>query len=459
LASQISIAVTLDDKGVVTGVKSIEGGLQKIGQTGNVVFTGMSKQQKEAREAAIAFSQATGIQIPGALDKIFAKIPGLSGALAGLFKTAGVLLFFSAVVQGVNHFDELKVKIREAGFELALFGDHIRQAFGFGDQSIIIGEQVKKEQALMKPLFDLQQQAADKAALAAKTGFSAIAEQGKQSIKSIKDTASAQLDAAQKQITDQKDLGRVQAMIAGQTEAAIVAAKKETAAQASALFREQMNAAKKEADDLTLINLDGAGKILQQEKNKFAEIDRLEKQGSVSSKVAQAQRVNATFEANQQIYKLYQDYREQTDKMNDDTVISTAKGFDQIATEAARRKDEAEHEFDKLFGSLDEKDNRRVAGEKALQDRLTDIDRDRGAAAARSDPAEHGRDHPAAGEVRRSRHCQHGRAPLRRSSTDYSDAIRAIDQNLARSHHHRGRRAKKARGSLEGHQCQAGRRA
>jgi hypothetical protein len=86
----------------------------------------------------------------------------------------------------VNHFDELKSKIRDAGFELALFGDHVRDMVGLGDTSIIIGEQVKKEQALLKPLFDLQQQAADKAALAAKTGFGAISEQGKQSIKAIK---------------------------------------------------------------------------------------------------------------------------------------------------------------------------------------------------------------------------------------------------------------------------------
>jgi hypothetical protein len=281
----------------------------------------------------------------------------------------------------------------------------------------------------MKPLFDLQHQAADKAALASKTGFGAIAEQGKQSVAAIRATANAQLEAAQKQISDDKELGLVRSMIAQQAEVAIRDARKETNAQFSALAREQMNAAKKDADQLTLINLEGSGKILQEERNTDAEIDRLRKQGSVSETVAQAQRVNAHFKAQQDIYKLYQDYREQTDKMNDDTAISTVKGFQQIATEAARRKDEAEHEFDKLFGSLAENDNRRIAAQKALQDRLTDIDA--AAEAKRLDLIRQNADETIQLQEKAANAAlpawARATAQIR---TDYTDSIRAIDQKL-----------------------------
>jgi hypothetical protein len=465
VASQISIAVTLDDKGVVTGVKNINSsfdqmgsGLQKTGQHGNVVFTELTNQQHKAREAALLLVEATGVQLPRALDRVFAKVPGLQGALASLFSVGAVLLFFGAIVKGVNDFDALKVKIREAGFELALFGDHVRDIVGLGDTSIIIGEQVKKQQALLKPLFDLQNQAADKAALAAKTGFGAIAEQGKQSVAAIRATANAQLEAAQKQISDDKELGLVRSMIAQQAEVAIRDARKETNAQFSALAREQMNAAKKDADQLTLINLEGSGKILQEERNTDAEIDRLRKQGSVSETVAQAQRVNAHFKAQQDIYKLYQDYREQTDKMNDDTAISTVKGFQQIATEAARRKDEAEHEFDKLFGSLAENDNRRIAAQKALQDRLTDIDA--AAEAKRLDLIRQNADETIQlQEKAANARCPHGRAPRRRSAPITRTRIRAIDQKL---HDHtitEEQMRKSSAGVLEGDEREAGRRA
>jgi hypothetical protein len=53
VATVVQIAVEIDEKGAVQGFRQIgtegtklEGGLQKVGQRGNLVFTSMAKQQK-----------------------------------------------------------------------------------------------------------------------------------------------------------------------------------------------------------------------------------------------------------------------------------------------------------------------------------------------------------------------------------------------------------------------------
>jgi hypothetical protein len=64
------------------------------------VFTGLSKQQKEAREAAMLFSETLNVQVPAGLEKIFSKIPGLSGALSGLFKVFAGGAILRRIVEG-----------------------------------------------------------------------------------------------------------------------------------------------------------------------------------------------------------------------------------------------------------------------------------------------------------------------------------------------------------------------
>src|SRR5574341_298107 len=98
MAARVSIEVTLDDKGVVTGVRNIEGGLQRVGQRGNVVFTEMSKQQKQARDATQLLGNTLGVQLPREIEKLIAKSSIIGPLMSTAFNATVVVAFGAAVI-------------------------------------------------------------------------------------------------------------------------------------------------------------------------------------------------------------------------------------------------------------------------------------------------------------------------------------------------------------------------
>ncbi|MGH9581046.1 MAG: hypothetical protein ACRD2R_08635, partial [Terriglobales bacterium] len=115
----VEILVTLDEKGVVTGARNIEGGLEKVGQRGNVVFTGLSKQQKQANDAAQLLGRTMGVQLPRELNRFLSRSSLLGPLLSTAFNASIVLAFGAAIVA-------LVPKIKEAAQELGGFTEKMR---------------------------------------------------------------------------------------------------------------------------------------------------------------------------------------------------------------------------------------------------------------------------------------------------------------------------------------------
>jgi hypothetical protein len=99
MAQVVNIAVELDDSGAVQGVRNIEGALTKVGQKGNVVFTGMRNDQQRAHEATSLFVRTLNVEVPRALEKVIAKSSLLGPLMSAAFNAIVVVGFIAALVQ------------------------------------------------------------------------------------------------------------------------------------------------------------------------------------------------------------------------------------------------------------------------------------------------------------------------------------------------------------------------
>jgi hypothetical protein len=111
------------------------------------------------------------------------------------------------------------------------------------------------------------------------------------------------------------------------------------------LARQQLDDAKKAADDLTLINLEGSGKIIQQRQIELDQIKKMENEGKVSHAAAEQQRVNASFKAAQDIYHLYEEYSRATYALQQQSALAGVEGIAKIELDAAA---EAHQRADRL---------------------------------------------------------------------------------------------------------------
>jgi hypothetical protein len=357
----------------VQGVNNITGGLQKVGQRGNVVFTGMAKQQKEAREAGMLLSNTLGVQIPAGLEKILAKMPGVSGALATAFKGAVLIAFIAGLVQVVTHLDEFKRKAQEAGYSIALALD---QTIGLYDGALVAGERAIQQQKDMKPVLDAVTAAQKAAATAGKEGYGALSAALKQSQQDADTLASTMKATALERAVSDEDYAQRVTLIDGQVKAIKIANAQAAAREIGKLARQQLDDAKKAADDLTLINLEGSGKIIQQRQIELDQIKKMENEGKVSHTAAEQQRVNASFKAAQDIYHLYEEYARATYALQQQSALAGVEGIAKIELDAQQKRINAQIDFDRQFGSLAANDSTRINAEKRLQERLTAIDQD-----------------------------------------------------------------------------------
>jgi len=75
MAAVAQIVIQVDDQGAVTAVRQLNAetqkldpALQKVGQRGNVVLTGLTKQHQQARDAAALLGNTLGVQLPRQLE-------------------------------------------------------------------------------------------------------------------------------------------------------------------------------------------------------------------------------------------------------------------------------------------------------------------------------------------------------------------------------------------------------
>lgn len=101
-------------------VKEMDTGLQRTGRTGNVVFTGITRDSERANRAASILQRTLGIQLPRGFDSVLAKSRLIGPALAAAFNVSIVLAIGAALVA-------LIPRIQDAAFELGGFTKKMRE--------------------------------------------------------------------------------------------------------------------------------------------------------------------------------------------------------------------------------------------------------------------------------------------------------------------------------------------
>src|SRR5437762_753471 len=102
VAAVVQIAIEIDDKGAVTGFDQLEKKVVSFGQKGSSAINEVTKRQHEAHQAGQLLLQTFGIHMPRTLEKIIAKAPGVSTALAGAFSAGVVISFIGAIAETVK---------------------------------------------------------------------------------------------------------------------------------------------------------------------------------------------------------------------------------------------------------------------------------------------------------------------------------------------------------------------
>lgn len=98
MAAVASIIIEVDEKGAVSALnrvdtagRQIEPGLQRVGQRGNVVMTGLAKDHQRARDAAQLLSNMIGIQMPRSIERVIVSSAGMQKALLAAFSVTSVV--------------------------------------------------------------------------------------------------------------------------------------------------------------------------------------------------------------------------------------------------------------------------------------------------------------------------------------------------------------------------------
>src|SRR5882757_2265969 len=145
-----SIVITVDEKGAVTALnridaagKQIDPGLQKIGQRGNVVLTGIEAQSKKSAQAMQLLANITGVQMPRAMEQILSKAPGVSSALNAAFAATVVVTLAKEVLNLVDNltgYSEQLAKIQQQS-------DALIQTVGAANKTLRGPQTLKQVQA------------------------------------------------------------------------------------------------------------------------------------------------------------------------------------------------------------------------------------------------------------------------------------------------------------------------
>jgi len=108
MAGIVKLVLQMDDQGSVQVLQQVEGqmnrlppALERVGSKGNVVFTGLAKDQERAHDAARLLGRTLGVELPRQLDKFLARSSVIGPVLSAAFNAAIVLAFAVAIVQTI----------------------------------------------------------------------------------------------------------------------------------------------------------------------------------------------------------------------------------------------------------------------------------------------------------------------------------------------------------------------
>jgi hypothetical protein len=302
MAQVVSIAVELDDSGAVQGVRNIEGALTKVGQKGNVVFTGLRQDQERAHEATNLFVRTLGIEMPRALEKVIAKSELIGPLMSTAFKATVVLAVISALVA-------LIPKIESAAKSLGGFTEEMQQVAeaqnkANGDALVtgrtlsiarqnldVINANIQAKQEYVKLLEK------DNTLTSFLMGPTREIKANEESLKDVKKDLVA-LD--QERLKAAEQLARKEAEIQNMIE----------------------NSAKKAG----LAGLSGVSAISEQRRQDLDDANKLEAQGVLTHAQAETQKILATLAASREIGAIRRGQADETRKAEEAATLATLEG-------------------------------------------------------------------------------------------------------------------------------------
>jgi hypothetical protein len=362
VATSIQIAVTLDDKGVVTGVNNIESGLQKVGQRGNVIFTSMAKQQRETRQAAGELAQAFGIQLTGGMEKAIAKMPTFRNLLLGAVEAGPV------VALGIA-FLAIAPKIQEAALQLGgftqTFKDLEDEAHKFNlDQFLDFDKSDKGRQKLSAIDTELQQLAKRRAELNSEAGLTRFFKGPMGSaadvdeLQRINDRTNV-LIATRIKATDQ-----LTHVIVKEQESAATHKEGAAAIDVQAKALEQLLVQMQHQHDLA--GQQGGNQILAEERQRIEQLTQL----GVDYNTA---RETAEIEANDKIVAERSQFTQRIKGLTDEAALAGLDERQKSVIQEQQRVDALIAEYDRDFKAFDDTNAEKLAAHQQLEQGLTAI--------------------------------------------------------------------------------------
>lgn len=235
MAQVAQIVIEVDSKGAVQSIKEIDAAgtklnssLVKVGQSGNVVMTGLSKDQLKARESAELLAGSIGISIPRSIQKVITESATMRTALVAAFEISSVVgIAAFAIQQVINLIEEAEATFQKFGDGSAQaaqkFQENGRQIFHESIKQIqelqlqtaqaTAGSVRQIELQLAADLRDIDDKIASERALGQQKAIDKLEELRVARINLSK----AQEIAAERQITDQTTQLRNQATLAALT--------------------------------------------------------------------------------------------------------------------------------------------------------------------------------------------------------------------------------------------------
>lgn len=419
MAVKVRIEAELDPSGALTGLRVIEGqgqkssvALQKVGQQGNVVFTGLTQQQKRAADAAQLLGNTIGVQLPRQIQKLIAQSESLSRVLSFAFNATVMVGFAGALAA-------LIPKVREYARELGGYGEEIRKIHNsnleankeraLSPDSLstarkelgLLNEQARQREWIVKllekeddeiglifgyvqelrkaevelrqieqdriklleritELTDKQRQnlmgVAGEVGMIGLKGFAAIAEQQRQ---------------ARLEIDRLRSSGAMSGSLAGEAELLI---DERARRQRAELERQAANETIALRQRVTEIGLKGVALIMAKERAAKQDLDRLLAETLISRKQHAERAALIEQQRIKEVAELLRQYTADTHAFVAQSSAATAKGFEAVEAQARRAAEEARRAFREMFGGLPAGHPDRVRAEEQLQARLVAID-------------------------------------------------------------------------------------
>jgi hypothetical protein len=380
-ARTVTFSVELDDQGVVRGIDSIKSTFskaeaqgnrttestnslgkslkrvqeesKKAGEAGVKNIGEIGEQTHKAREATEILSKTLGVEVPSSLQKILAKTPAVSGALAALFRVSAVVAMGAAVVTLVNNFDEVSNSIRKGGVELLKFDEHLNEITSGKRSNLLEGLTILDAAKLVAPVTEAARSAGLAAQAAGLEGYAAIAKARDQDIANAKHAK----DILLQQIREEKgDEAKVTIEAEKQLDQQIEEFRKNSEAKANKLLQQMRRQHLKALRDLesqrNQAALRGTDVLYEQERHDVVEINKDPATSSDEKQQARVLREDLTV---RQILRMEEDFQRQMEQISNQAVADSSAGLTQIDAQVKNQILDLQRTFNDDFSGLAEK--------------------------------------------------------------------------------------------------------